>query len=414
MTFGTLLKDARLPDGRMADIALDGGTIAAVTECGAITSTDVPTIDIAGACVLPGLVDGHMHLDKTLMGLPWVPHQAKPFRMSRIETDKWLLPSLDLDTKARALNLIDRCISFGTAHIRTHVDIDLEGKLTKLAAVLEAREEAKDKATVQIVAFPQSGVSRRPGTLELLDAALAEGADLIGGIDPCEIDRDPKGQLDGIFALAEKYGVGVDIHLHEAGELGLFNVQEITERTRVLGLAGKVTISHGFCLGGVAESRFKAAAEAMGEAGVMVCTHGAAGLPLPPIMGLREAGVNVFAGNDDVRDSWSPYGDGDMLARAALIGWRADLRTDEGVLVAFDLASAAGAKAIGIEGYGVAKGCRADFFTVAASGAPEAVGGHPPRDLVVFNGNLVARGEKPLATPVPLASLAEGPVAAVA
>lgn len=400
-----VMKNAVLPDGTPADIALTGDIIAAIAPCGGIAG-DAPVLDLEGACVLPGLVDGHMHLDKTLMGMPWIPHKAEPFRMSRIETDKWLLPSLDVDTETRARNLVDRCVSFGTAHIRTHVDIDLEGKLSKLEAVMAAREMVKDRITIEIVAFPQSGVSRRPGTLDLLGDALAMGADVMGGIDPCEIDRDPKGQLDGVFALAEKHGVGVDIHLHEAGELGLFNVHEITARTKALGMAGKVTVSHGFCLGGVAESKFQAAAEAMGEAGVMVCTHGAAGLPLPPIAPLKAAGVNVFAGNDDVRDTWSPYGNGDMLARLSLIGWRADLRTDEGLWTVFDLATRNAAKALGLEGYGIAEGCRANFFTVRASGAPEAVGGQPPRELVVFGGKLVARNQEVLGAPMPLADLA--------
>lgn len=413
MPHDSILRNAVLPDGTAADIAIEGGLFAEIAAPGAITA-EAPSLDLKGACVLPGLCDGHMHLDKTLMGMPWIPHKAEPFRMSRIETDKWLLPSLDLGTEERALALVDRCVSFGTAHIRTHVDIDLEGKLSKLEGVMAAREKVKDKVTIEIVAFPQSGVSRCPGVLDLMDEAMAMGADIVGGIDPCEIDRDPKGQLDGVFAIAEKYGAGVDIHLHEAAELGIFNIEEITRRTKALGMAGKVTVSHAFSLGGVGESRFKATAEAMGEAGVMVCTHGAAGLPLPPIAPLKEAGVNVFAGNDDVRDTWSPYGNGDMLARLSLIGWRADLRTDDGLWTVYDLGTHNGAKALGIGNYGITKGGRADFVAVAASGAPEAVGGQPPRQLGVFAGKVVAKDQKTLPTPVPIAAFAQSAQAAAA
>ncbi len=165
---------------------------------------------------------------------------------------------------------------------------------------------------MQIVAFPQSRVMRCPGVLDLLDAAVRNGADLVGGIDPLEIDRDPKGQLDGIFAIAARHGVGLDIHLHEPGEMGLFNVQEICARTKTLGLGGKVTISHGFCLGGVTERKAAEAAQTMAEAGVALVTHGAGGLTMPPLEMLRGAGVLVFAGNDDIRDTWSPYGTGDL------------------------------------------------------------------------------------------------------
>jgi cytosine deaminase len=270
--------------------------------------------------------------------------------------------------------------------------------------VLAARERYRDWASVQIVAFPQSGVMRCPGVLELLDAAVRSGADLVGGIDPLEIDRDPKGQLDGIFAIADRHGVGLDIHLHEPGEMGLFNVHEICVRTRTLGLGGKVTISHGFCLGDITERKAAAAAHAMAEAGVSLVTHGAGGLTLPPVEMLRAAGVLVFAGNDDIRDTWSPYGTGDLLERAAIIGWKADFRRDDQVETAFDLVSAAGARALDIADYGIAVGGVAPLFAIPASGIPEAVAAHPPRKVVLFGGRIVARDGAVLSVPAPITS----------
>ena len=390
--FDTLLTNVLLPSGGHGEIAIVGGRIAGI---GVPTGTAAAeTIDLQGDLVLPAMVDGHMHLDKTLLGLPWMPHAAEPHRMSRIETDKRVLPGLALSTEERASNLIRQCVGHGTAHIRTHVDIDLEGKLTKLEGVLAARERLGHAASVQIVAFPQSGVMRCPGVLDLLDAAMHAGADLVGGIDPLEIDRDPKGQLDGIFGLAVKHGCGLDIHLHEPGEMGLFNIQEICARTKANGLGGKVTISHGFALGGIVESKQQATAELMADAGVALCTHGASSATLPPIIMLRQAGVNVFARNDDVRDTWSPYGTGDMLERASVIGWRVDLRHDYLLDEMFDLVSAAGARALGVDGHGLRIGTRADLFTVNASGIPEAVGAHPPRRLVLHAGRVVARDGK--------------------
>ena len=94
---------------------------------------------------------------------------------------------------------------------------------------------------------------------------------------------------------------------------------------------------HGFCLGGVTERKAVEAAETMAEAGVALVTHGGGGLTMPPIEMLRAAGVLVFAGNDDIRDTWSPYGTGDLLERAAMIGWKGDFRRDDQVEVAFDL-----------------------------------------------------------------------------
>jgi cytosine deaminase len=389
---------ALLPTG--VDVGIAGGHIAAISEdTGSSLPTRVPILDVGGDLVLPGLVDGHMHLDKTLIGLPWMPHMAGPARMSRIETDKTILPHLPASTEERAGNLIEACAAHGTAHLRTHLDIDLESRLANLDGVLEAPEQHRGRVNVQIVAFPQSGVMRCPGVLDLLDAAVSSGADLVGGIDPLEIDRDPEGQLHAVFAIATRHWVGLDIHLHESGEMGLFNVQEICARTRALGLGGKVTISHGFCLGDITA----AAAEMMAQAGVALVTHGSGGLTLLPLEILRAAGVLVFAGNDDIRDTWSPYGTGDLLERAAIIGWKGDFRRDDRIEIAFDLISAAGAKALGIADYGVKVGCPATLFTIAASGVPEAVAAHLPRELVLFDGRIVARDGAVLPAPAPIA-----------
>src|SRR4030088_1249892 len=155
-------------------------------------SNSAPALDIGGDLVLPGLVDGHMHLDKTLLGLPLMGHAAGPTRIIRIETDKTILPHLPLSTEERAGNLIRDCVARGTGHLRTHVDIDLESGLAKLEGVLAARERHPDRATVQSVAFPQSGVMRCPGVLDLLDAAAGICADFKAHLNPLQIDRDPK------------------------------------------------------------------------------------------------------------------------------------------------------------------------------------------------------------------------------
>ena len=153
-------------------------------------TNDAAVIDLQGDLVLPGLVDGHIHLDKTLFGLPWMPHSAKPNRMSRIENDKHVLPNLALPARERAAFLLDECIRHGTSHVRTHVDIHRETGLKPLEEILAVRERYHGRITIQIVAFPQGGVMRARGVADLLDAAIRAGADLVGGIDPSEVDRD--------------------------------------------------------------------------------------------------------------------------------------------------------------------------------------------------------------------------------
>jgi cytosine/adenosine deaminase-related metal-dependent hydrolase len=124
MDLDALLTHCRLADGRLVDIGIAGGRIASIGEDAAPSlSNRVPVLDIGGDLVLPGLVDGRMHLDKTLMGLSWMPHMAGPTRMSRIERDKRVLPHLPVSTEERAGNLIEACVVHGTAYLRIHVDM---------------------------------------------------------------------------------------------------------------------------------------------------------------------------------------------------------------------------------------------------------------------------------------------------
>src|ERR1700747_205323 len=139
-TVDAFLTNCRLADGRLVDIGIAGGKIAVVGEGAAPPlSNSAPALDIGGDLVLPGLVDGHMHLDKTLTGLPWMGHAAGPTRVSRIEADKTILPHLPISPEDGAGNLIRECVARGTTHLRTHVDIDLESGLAKLEGGLAAR-----------------------------------------------------------------------------------------------------------------------------------------------------------------------------------------------------------------------------------------------------------------------------------
>jgi cytosine deaminase len=134
------------------------------------------------------------------------------------------------------------------------------------------------------VAFPQAGIVREQGVRELLDAALAEGADLVGGLDPLLYDRDPVSHLDVVFDLAEKHGKGIDIHLHEAGTAGLFSLEEIAARTRAAGMDGQVTVSHAFALNTNPEPEVARVLDVLAEAGVSLTTVAPAKGVLPQAM----------------------------------------------------------------------------------------------------------------------------------
>lgn len=383
--------NATLAAGGRYDIEVAGGRIAALLPASGSPATG-DTIDLGGALVLPPLVDGHIHLDKTLLGLPWVPNQATGNRVAdRIEAERKVRAARTVPESETGANLVRQVVASGTLHLRSHVDIDNRLGLRNLHEILKVRERFRDLVTIQIVAFPQSGILASPGTAALLDAAIAEGADLLGGLDPVGIDGDLDGHLDAIFAIAGRRGVGIDIHLHDGGQDGLAQIEAIAERTGAGGLAGKVAVSHAFALGSVPPDAARRAADLLAETGVAIMSHGPGGATMPPIKLLKEHGVRVFGGSDNIRDAWSPFGNGDMLDRAMMIGYRANFRHDEELALAFDMVTKTAADVLGIEGYGIAAGGPADFVAVEAGSLAEAVATRPRRKLVVKAGRIVAR-----------------------
>lgn len=160
---------------------------------------------------------------------------------------------------------------------------------------------------------------------------------------PCERLRLLIAHLDVIFDIAERHGVGIDIHPHDGDLLGVFEIKEIARRTKALGLGGKVTISQAYALGQVSRDVVQRAADRLAEAGVSILANAPGAHAFPPVMLLHEAGVNVFAGNDNIRDSWWPYGDGDLLERAMIVGYRSGLNNDAELALAFDMVTSHGA-----------------------------------------------------------------------
>ncbi|MDX8526388.1 amidohydrolase family protein [Mesorhizobium sp. MSK_1335] len=383
--------NTRLADGTVADLTVTGGRFSAIAPAG--NAARLGAIDLAGQLVLPAFVEGHIHLDTSFYGDAWRPHipctNGFDVRERVVFQMRNLKQAAPMEERAR--NQLELCVGHGSLAMRSHVMVDAAVGLQHVETILGVREKYRDLIDIQLVAFPQSGILSSPGTAELLDEALKLGCDLIGGLDPASFDRDVKGHLDVVFGLAEKRGVGVDIHLHDGGTLGLFEIEEICARTTALGLQGKVVVSHAYALGDISPDALARAGERIAAAGVAIMTNAPGNHPFPPVAALREAGVTVFAGSDNIRDSWWPYGDGDMLDRANMIGYRSGFYEDWELEVAYDVVSHAGAKALGLEGYGIAIGARADFVVLRAEHVPEAVVAVPKDRTVYRAGTAIAR-----------------------
>lgn len=378
------LKNVRPMGGPATDLHIVEGRFALAAPEGA------EVIDCGGRILMPGLVEAHTHLDKSLLGLPWYRNEVGPRLIDKIDNERQVKVSLGLDPQVQSERQAILSMSHGTTQIRSHVDVDTHHGLAGVEGVLATREKLAGLVDIEIVAFPQSSMMPRPGTVELMDEALSMGVEVVGGIDPCGIDRDPKGHLDAVFRLAEKHGKPIDIHLHERDALGGFSMEEIIARTRAHGMQGKVTISHAFCLGASDRAYVAGLHEQLAEHRIHIITTAPAAAPVPLVKELRAAGILTGAGSDGIRDTWGPYGNADMLERAMFIGLRNNLRRDDEVELALDICTFGGAAIMETEGYGLGIDCRADCVLVEGETLAEAVALRAPRHLVLKAGRVIA------------------------
>jgi cytosine/adenosine deaminase-related metal-dependent hydrolase len=384
-----LITNVRPEDGAPADILITGGRIAAIGP-NLAAPAGTPVHDGRGAIALAPFVEPHVHLDKILWGLPWHPVKAPAGLRDMIDNEVEIRRTLPWSVEDRAGRLMRQCVAMGSTHIRSHVDISTGYGLDNLHGVLAAWERMKDAVGLELVAFPQTGMLIDPGCADLMEAAVDEGASVIGGIDPGTIDGDPKGHLDTIFGIADRKGAKIDIHLHEPSELGLYEIGLICDRTEVLGLQGRVVISHAFCLGDGPADKVAAMIERLATLRIGIISAVPGELACPPMFELAARGVPCALASDSIRDTWNPHGDGDMLDRCWLFAFRMWSRTDDELLACLNLGRARGAALLDLEGYGLAPGCEGSVVLVEGENRAQVLVDRPDRALVVKAGRIVA------------------------
>jgi len=388
MNSGLVLTGVNLRDRQHADVGVRHGRFAEARDA---RDGVVEHIALDGCLLLPGLVDAHLHLDKTLLGGPWRANLAADTVADRIENERRLRSSFTPPLRERANLLLEMAVSQGTVALRTHVDIDDDIGLSNLEAILDLRHAWSGKVEIQVVTFPQGGILRRPKVLDLLDAALQAGADLVGGLDPQGVDLDRNAHLKIVFDLAAKHAKGIDIHLHESSEEGAESLRHIARLTRQRGLPSQVAVSHAFCLGAIKRDDTRRLADDLARSGVTIVTAAPGAAPMPPIDLLREAGVRVAAGSDNVRDVWSPFGNASMLERCMLVAYRSGWRTDEALTRSLDLATTEAAALLDLDDYGIGVGKPATGIVVPSEHVPQAIVERPVPELVLSSGVILRR-----------------------
>ena len=401
--FDLIVRNANLADGRSGiDIAVQGTVIAAVGP--RIEATAREEIDATGRLVTPPFIDPHFHMDATLsLGLP---------RMNRSGTllegiVLWgeLRPTLTREALVdRALRYIDLAVTQGIGAIRTHVDTS-DPRLVTVEAMLEVKDRVKDYLDLQCVAFPQDGFYRAKDGEASLERALDMGVDIVGGIPHFERTmEDGRLSVEALCRIAADRGLPVDMHCDETDDPLSRHVETLAAQTVRFGLQGRVAGSHLTSMHSMDNYYASKLIALIAEAGMNVIPNPLINIMLqgrhdsyPKRRGmtrvaeLMAAGINVSFGHDCVMDPWYSMGQGDMLEVGHMAVHVAQMASVEDKTRIFQALTVNSARTMGLQGYGLDKGCSADMVVLQARDPAEALRLKPARLAVIRRGRIIAR-----------------------
>ncbi len=399
-----LIRNATLQDGRTGvDVLALNGRIAALAPALA-APPGVPEVQADGALLSPPFVDAHFHMDATLShGLPRI--NASGTLLEGIALWGELKPLLTEEAIAqRALQYCDWAVARGLLAIRSHLDV-CDERLLAVRALLQVKRQVAPYLDLQLVAFPQDGVLRSPGALRNLVQALDLGVDVVGGIPHFERTMAEGAESVRLLCeLAAERGLMVDMHCDESDDPQSRHIESLVYQTQRLGLNGRVTGSHLTSMHSMDNYYVSKLLPLIQESQVHVVANPLINITLqgrhdsyPKRRGmtrvpeLMAAGVNVAFGHDCVMDPWYALGSGDMLEVAAMGLHVAQMTSVQGQRQCFDAVTVNAAKVMGLTGYGLEPGCRADFVLLQASSPEEAIRLRAHRLLVVRGGRVLSR-----------------------
>ncbi len=361
-------------------IGVANGRIAAI---GPDLAADCETVDAGGGLVVPGLVETHIHLDKTCILGRCNIEQGTVAEAVR-ETAEAKRGFTVEDVVARGRQTIERCIGWGTMAMRTHVEVDPGIGLTGFDGVQQLARDYAWALDLELCVFPQEGLLNNPGTDALLVEGLRRGARVIGAVP--YIDTDPRGQIDRVFELAREFDVDIDMHLDLADHTDGMQAEYVCRKTEEYGWGGRVAIGHVTQLSLVDKPRHDAIAATLARAGVAVTILPATDLYL---MGrshdhaiprgvvraepLRTAGVRCSISTNNVLNPFTPYGDGSLIRMANLYANVCHVARDDELAACLAMVTTESAALMRKEGYGIAVGNGADLVLLDAAAPADAV-----------------------------------------
>jgi cytosine/creatinine deaminase len=378
-----VIRNARLADAASAgpmDVGIGNGRILAVEPR---LEADARVYDAEGRLVCAGLVETHIHLDKSRIIERCMPQERAS--LSPVKGVTPLKASMSVqDVRARAARTLEQCIRNGTTRVRTQVEVDPGIGMRGFEAVQSLIADYNWAVDLEICVFPQEGLTNYPGTDELLVEGLKRGAKLIGGAP--RYDTNPAGQIERIFALAREFDVDIDIHLdvgHTSDGMNVHLVRELTEKYR---RGGRVVVGHMAKLSLLPPNEVKALARRLADAGIAVTVLPATDLFLmgrdqdhSVRRGVADAnlligeGVNCSLSSNNILNPATPYGDCSLIRMANLYANVLQLDRPAELAMCFRMLTDRSAKLLNLDDYGLAVGKSADIVVINAKSPEEAI-----------------------------------------
>ncbi|HEY5366960.1 MAG TPA: amidohydrolase family protein [Casimicrobiaceae bacterium] len=399
-----LISNVRIADDTPpTDIAIEGGRISAIDRN--ITADARERIDAGGRVAIPGLLEPHLHLEKAFF------HRRMPARSGTLEEAIRITGILKgkqerKDVLERSRLVLDMAVKNGTVAIRAHPDVDTIQGLIGVETALELKQEYAGLVDLQIVAFPQEGILKSPGTIELMEEAMKMGADVVGGCPYNELNwADTQRHIDMVFDLAQKHGAPVDMHADfadDASDPRFTAASHIARKTIDCRYQGRVSLGHVTSLAALTPEEAKPALDLLHEADIHIVTMPATDVylggrkdlknqrrGLTPVRALRDAGVNVTYASNNIRNAFTPFGKADPLLIGNFLAHLAQFGTPENQAYVLQMGTHCAARAMGIDrDYGIAVGKKADLVILDTYQVADALLDIPSRSWVIKNGRI--------------------------
>ncbi len=398
-----VLRKCRLEGRRdLADIAISAGKIAGIAD--RVNSAGHAELDVDGRLVSCAFVQPHIHLDK-VGTLPLLGRNSSGTLAEAIDLlHQVKRRSTPGEVAERAGVVIRQAVLSGTTRIRSHVDVDTVGGLTPLRGVVQAAREHADLCDIQIVAFPQEGIIRDPGAADLMDAAMREGAGVVGGMPHWEADeKAARDHISVCMDLAQRYDADVDMHIDETDDPRSRTLAMLIDATVERGWQERVTAGHCCAMAAWDDQYAAAVLRRAAAAGLRFVTNPATNLllqgrldreprrrGLPRVKQMLAAGLTVACGQDCVQDGFYPFGAADQLQVALILCHAAQLSVPSEIDAALRAVRSAAALMMGVQDYEIRPGASADLVVLDADDPHEALRLQAARTWVIRRGTVVA------------------------